>query len=101
MLDNFRILAYNLPVMKEIVSGKALVEMVDGTNRFARFKKVNAKGVTYEVQVWRSALGTVYIWACENRVKRQSKSFASYSKWSGWNFRCKNRFIKVIADLFE
>ena len=101
MLDNFRILVYNLLVMKEIVSGKALVEMGDGTNRFVRFKKVNDKGVTYEVQVWRSALGHVYIWACENRVKSQSKSFASYSKWSGWHFRCKNRFIEVIADLFE
>lgn len=97
-LDNFGILVYNLLVMKELISGKELVEMVDGSESFVRIYKENPMGVRYEIQVWRSALGIVYVWCCQNRVKKSSKSFASYSKWRGWNFRCKNRFIEILAD---
>ena len=84
--------------MRELVSGSELVALVDGSERNVRFHKENAKGVRYEVQVWRSALGTVYVWCCKNRVKLSSKSFAAYSKWSGWSFRCKNRFIEILED---
>ena len=84
--------------MRELVSGKELVELVSGSERDVRLYKENSKGVRYELHVWRSNLGHVYVWCCENRVKLSSKSFASYSKWSGWSFRCKNRFIEILAD---
>ena len=84
--------------MKEIISGKELVEMVSGTEREVRIIKENTKGVRYELHVWRSNLGHVFVWCCENRVKLSSKSFASYSDWRGWNFRCKNRFIEIVVD---
>ena len=84
--------------MKEIISGKELVEMVSGENREVRIVKENAKGVRYELHVWRSNLGHVFVWCCKGWVKPQSKSFASYSEWRGWNFRCKNRFVEIICD---
>jgi hypothetical protein len=87
--------------MRELISGKELVELVSGSERQVIIRKENAKGVPYVIQVWRSALGHVYIWCCQGRIKPSSKSFASYSKWSGWHFRCSNRFIEISADLFE
>ena len=98
MLDFNSKKVYTVLVMRELISGKELVELVSGSERDVRFVKENSKGVCYEVHVWRSALGHVYVWCCENRVKLSSKSFASYSKWSGWSFRCKNRFIEILAD---
>lgn len=84
--------------MRELISGKELVEMVSGSEREVRLYKENSNGVRYELKVWRSNLGHVYVWCCENRVKLSSKSFAYYSKWSGWSFRCKNRFIEIVTD---
>ena len=84
--------------MRELISGKELVEMVSGSEREVIIRKTNAKGVPYVIQVWCSALGHVFVWCCQNRVKSSSMSFASYSEERGWNFRCKNRFIEILAD---
>ena len=84
--------------MRELISGKELVALVDGVEREVYIRKENHEGVPYVIHAWRSALGTVYVWCCKGRVKRSSKSFASYSKWSGWSFRCKNRFIEILED---
>lgn len=59
--------------------------------------RISPKGEKYELQIWRNMLNCIWVWACKNRIKDSSRSFANWCIDSGEvSFRCKNRFMEIV-----
>ena len=82
--------------MKDKLTTEEIFTMVSEEKSTHREFRVSPSGKNYELHVWRSALGQIWIWACKNYVKPLSKSFAYWSHTNGWKIRCKNQFVEII-----
>lgn len=82
--------------MKDKFTTEEILKMVSEEKSTHREFRVSPNGKHYELHVWRSGLGQIWVWACENFVKPQSKSFGHWTSEKGWNFRAKNRFVEIV-----
>ena len=82
--------------MRDKFTTEEIVALVSKEKSTHREFRTAPNGKKYELHVWRSALGQIGVWACENYVKPQSMSFGHWTDFSGWNFRCKNRFVEIV-----
>ena len=89
-------MCYNPPVMKEKFTTAEIIALVSEEKSNYREFRTAPNGKKYELNVFRSGLGQIWVWACENYVKPQSKSFGHWTDTKGWNFRCKNRFVEIV-----
>lgn len=82
--------------MKDRFSTEYIFNLIKDTDIFCDYYHRAPDHKRYELKVVRMNTGDVYVWACENFIKLNSKCFARYDSLAKkWTQR-KNRFVEII-----